>query len=99
LIAEANGEGNATKQGIFNALPSTTVPTDLGNASTTDVPDANARAIGLLPTTAQSGDSAARIAFNSKHAYALIPVMALLAVKQILMPLPRTRLVTLWICF
>ena len=73
LIAEANGEGNATKQGIFNALPSTTVPTDLGNASTTDVPDANARAIGLLPTTAQSGDSAARIAFNSNHAYDFDP--------------------------
>src|SRR6185369_10544793 len=39
LIAEANGEGNATKQAIFNALPGTTVPTDLGDANSTDVTD------------------------------------------------------------
>jgi hypothetical protein len=73
LIAEANGEGNATKQAIFNSLPSTTVPTDLGNASTTDVPDANARAIGLLPATAQTGDPAAQIAFNSNFPYDFDP--------------------------
>src|SRR5215510_309625 len=65
LIAEANGEGNAAKQGIFTSLPSNTVPTDVGDASSTDVADSSARAIGLLPATAQSTDSAARIAFNS----------------------------------
>jgi hypothetical protein len=65
MIAEAVGEGNATKQAIFNALPSTTVPTDLGSASTTSVSSSLARAIGLLPPVAQSTDSAARIAFNS----------------------------------
>lgn len=73
LIAEANGEGNATKQAIFNSLPPTTVPTDLGDASTTEVPDSNARAIGLLPATAQTGDPAARIAFNSNFPYDFDP--------------------------
>jgi hypothetical protein len=73
LIAEATGEGNATKQAIFNALPSTNVPTDLGNASTTDVPDSIARAIGLLNPTALSTDSASRIAFNSNFSYDFDP--------------------------
>src|SRR6266404_1800546 len=73
LIAEANGEGNATKQAIFNSLPSTNVPTDLGNSSTTDVIDTNARAIGLLPPTAQPTDLAAQIAFNSNFAYDFDP--------------------------
>jgi hypothetical protein len=73
LIAEANGEGNTTKQAIFNSLPATSVPTDLGNASTTDVIDTNARAIGLLPANAQSTDLAAQIAFNSNFAYDFNP--------------------------
>ena len=69
LLAEATGEGNATKQAIFNALPTTAVPTDLGNSGSTSVSNSIARAIGLLPATAQSTDSAARIAFNSARAY------------------------------
>ncbi|HMH42727.1 MAG TPA: NF038122 family metalloprotease, partial [Pyrinomonadaceae bacterium] len=73
LIAEATGEGNATKQAIFNALPSTTVPTDLGDASATDVSDSTARAIGLLPATAQPTDTAARIAFNSNFTFDFDP--------------------------
>ena len=73
LIAEANGEGNATKQAIFNALPATTLPTDLGDANATDVTDPSARAIGLLPATAQSTDDAARIAFNSNFAFDFDP--------------------------
>src|SRR5258706_1747795 len=73
MIAEANGEGNATKQAIFNALPSTTVPTDLGNASTPSVSSSLARAIRLLPAVAQSTDSAARIAFNSNFTYDFDP--------------------------
>ncbi len=73
LIAEANGEGNAAKQAIFNLLPATNVPTDLGNSSTTDVIDTNARAIGLLPPTAQPTDLAAQIAFNSNFAYDFDP--------------------------
>lgn len=73
LIAEATGEGNATKQAIFNALPSNSVPTDLGDASATDVSDSTARAIGLLPATAQPTDSAARIAFNSNFTFDFDP--------------------------
>jgi hypothetical protein len=73
LIAEATGEGNATKQAIFNALPSNSVPTDLGDASATDVSDSSARAIGLLPATAQPTDTAARIAFNSNFTFDFDP--------------------------
>ena len=53
LIAEASGEGNPTKQAIFNALPATSVPTDLGESGSTEVSDSSARAIGLLPATAR----------------------------------------------
>jgi hypothetical protein len=73
MIAEANSEGNATKQAIFNALPSANVPTDLGNGSRMDVADSIARAIGLLPATALSGDSASQIAFNSNFNYDFDP--------------------------
>src|SRR5256884_3590076 len=73
LIAEANGEGNATKQAVLNALPSNTVPTDLGNAVSTAVADSAARAIGLLPAVAQSSDNAARIAFNSNFTFDFDP--------------------------
>ncbi|HEU5239528.1 MAG TPA: NF038122 family metalloprotease, partial [Pyrinomonadaceae bacterium] len=73
LIAEANGEGNAAKQAIFTSLPSNTVPTDIGDAGSTDVSDSNARAIGLLPAAAQTTDSAARIAFNSTFTFDFDP--------------------------
>src|SRR5215471_649421 len=73
LIAEAAGEGNATKQSIFNALPATSVPTDSGDASGVDVQDSNARAIGLLPQTAQPSDDAAQIAFNSSFTFDFDP--------------------------
>lgn len=73
IIAEADGEGNATKQAIFNALPSTTVPSDLGGSSSTTVADSTARAIGLLPATAQATDSAARIGFNSSFPFDFDP--------------------------
>ena len=73
LIAEAAGEGNATKQAIFNALPATSVPTDSGDASGVDVQDSNARAIGLLSQTAQPSDDAAQIAFNSSFTFDFDP--------------------------
>src|SRR5436190_2229433 len=73
LIAEANGEGNSTKQGIFNSLPATAVPTDLGDAGAANVSNSIARAIGLLPATAQSTDEAARIAFNSNFTFDFDP--------------------------
>ena len=73
LVAEANGEGNTTKQGIFNALPSTTVPTDLGTSGSTVVSDPTARAIGLLPATASSIDPAPKIGFNSNFTFDFDP--------------------------
>src|SRR6185369_11523373 len=73
LNAEATAEGNATKQAIFNALPATTVPTDLGNASAVDVSNSIARAIGLLPATAQPSDDAPQIAFNSNNTFDFDP--------------------------
>src|SRR5688572_25627008 len=73
MIAESDGEANATKQAVFNALPSTTVPTDLGDSSSTTVADSTARALGLLPATAQSTDPAARIGFNSSFNFDFDP--------------------------
>jgi hypothetical protein len=73
LIAQANSEGNPTKQLIFSLLPPITVPTDLGEASSTFVADANARAIGLLPAIAQTTDRASRIAFNSNVTFDFDP--------------------------
>jgi hypothetical protein len=73
LIAEAAGEGNASKQAMFNALPVTSVSTDLGDATGVDVQDSMARAIGLLPATAQPSDDAAQIAFNSSFTFDFNP--------------------------
>ncbi len=73
LNAEAAGEGNATKQAIFSALPANAVPTDRGDALSVDVYDSIARAIGLLPATAQSTDNAAQIAFNSNNTFDFDP--------------------------
>ena len=73
LVAEASDEGNTTKQAISNALPQTTVPSDLGDKSSTVVSDSAARALGLLPAAAQSTDSAARIAFNSNFSFDFNP--------------------------
>src|SRR5262245_3231108 len=79
LIAQANGEGNATKQGIFNALPPAAVPTDLGDAGGVDVSDSIAWAIGLLPSTAQPADDAAQIAFNSNFTFDFDPANGITA--------------------
>src|SRR5205814_4613183 len=56
-----------TKSAIYNALPGSSVPIDNGPGSATSVSVSASvgRAIGLLPATAQSTDSAARIGFNS----------------------------------
>ncbi|HYW73588.1 MAG TPA: NF038122 family metalloprotease, partial [Pyrinomonadaceae bacterium] len=73
LNAEATGEGNGTKQAIFNALPTGVIPTDLGNADSVDLSSSIARAIGLLPATAQPSDDAAQIAFNSANTFDFDP--------------------------
>ena len=61
LIAGAN---TPAKQAVYNALPANSLPTDLGNLTGVSVSSSIARAIGLLPATAQPGDNAARIGFN-----------------------------------
>jgi len=64
LLAGAN---SAAKQAVYNALPASSVPVDVGtgSASVVSVSHSIARAIGLLNPTAQSTDSAAKIGFNS----------------------------------
>jgi hypothetical protein len=66
LIAGAN---TPAKLALYNALPASSVPTDLGIASTVSVSASIARATGLIDPTAQSGDSAAMIAFNSASSF------------------------------
>ena len=64
LLAGAN---TAAKQAVYNALPASSVPIDVGNGSATavSVSASIGRAIGLLDPTAQPADTAARIGFNS----------------------------------
>ena len=64
LLAGAN---TAAKQAVYNALPASSVPTDngSGSASNVSVSSSIARAMGLLDPTAQPTDGAARIGFNS----------------------------------
>jgi Calx-beta domain len=67
------GASNSTEASIYNSLPSTTVPTDLGDASVVSVSSSIARAIGLLNATAQPTDLAAHIGFNSNFQYDFDP--------------------------
>ena len=64
LVTSAN---TAAKQVVYNALPASSLPVDVGSGSATGVSVSHsiARALGLLNPTAQPNDSAARIAFNS----------------------------------
>lgn len=66
LIAGAN---TPAKQAVYNALPSNSLPIETSSgtssASSVSVSSSIARAIGLLDSTAQPTDSAARIGFNS----------------------------------
>ena len=62
LLASAN---TSAKAAVYNALPSNSIPTDLGAASSVAVSRTLARAIGLLDPIAQPNDSPPRIGFNS----------------------------------
>ena len=66
LIAGANSSAKST---TYNLLPTISLPveTSTGNTNATSVSVSHsvARAIGLLPATAQPTDTAARIGFNS----------------------------------
>ncbi|HYW72589.1 MAG TPA: NF038122 family metalloprotease, partial [Pyrinomonadaceae bacterium] len=73
LMAQANSEGDATKFAVFSSLPPVTLPTDLGDGSGVDLSDSIARAIGLLPATAQPANDASQIAFNSNNTFDFDP--------------------------
>ena len=62
LISISNGTAKAA---VYNALPQTSVPTDVGTATSISVSNVLGRAIGLLPATALSTDTAPKIGFNS----------------------------------
>ena len=64
LIAGAN---TPAKLAVYNALPGSSVPTDLGSSSSISVSNSIARAIGVLNLTAQSSEPKARIGFNSQE--------------------------------
>lgn len=66
LIASAS---NAGEIALYSSLPSNTVPTDLGNASSMTVSTSIGRAIGLIPAVANPGDPAAMIGFNSNFQF------------------------------
>jgi hypothetical protein len=70
LLASAS---SASETSIYNALPASSVPTDLGDSSSTSISRSIARAIGLLDPTALPTDQAARIGFNSNFAFDLNP--------------------------
>src|SRR2546423_7029059 len=61
-----SGANTAAKQAVYNALPTNSVPTDVGSQSSVSVSSSVARAIGLLDPTAQPAEAAARIGFNSQ---------------------------------
>ncbi|MCA1578848.1 MAG: NF038122 family metalloprotease [Acidobacteria bacterium] len=61
-----NGANTPAKLSVYNALPASSVPTDLGNATSVSVSSSIARAIGLLNPVAQQTDNKARIGFNSE---------------------------------
>ncbi|HEU4433613.1 MAG TPA: NF038122 family metalloprotease, partial [Pyrinomonadaceae bacterium] len=63
------GASNAAEQVVYNALPATAVPTDLGPATSVSVSLSIARAIGFLPATATPDDSPPRIGFNSNFSF------------------------------
>jgi hypothetical protein len=63
LIAGAN---TPAKLAVYNALPTNSLPTDVGNVTTVSVSSSIARAIGLLDPTALPSNNAARIGFNSQ---------------------------------
>ncbi|HEV2836081.1 MAG TPA: NF038122 family metalloprotease, partial [Pyrinomonadaceae bacterium] len=63
------GANTPAKQAVYNALPASSLPTDVGNLTAVSVSSSIARAIGLLPATAQPGDNAARMGFNGSGTF------------------------------
>ena len=61
------GASTSAEIPLYNSLPSSVLPTNLGDSSSTTVSLSIARAIGLADPTAQSTDAAASIGFNSAN--------------------------------
>ena len=59
------GASTGAETSLYSSLPSSTLPTNQGESSSTIVSLSIARAIGLADATAQPSDSAASIGFNS----------------------------------
>ncbi|HEX6085258.1 MAG TPA: NF038122 family metalloprotease [Thermoanaerobaculia bacterium] len=70
LVAAAD---NAAEQSIYNALPATQLPTDLGAQTRVAAPSMLLRAIDGLPATAAGSDEAPTIGFNSAFPYDFNP--------------------------
>ena len=67
------GASNGAETPLYNSLPSSALPTNKGAASSLVVSHSIARAVGLIVPTADPGDAAARIGFNSNFAYDFDP--------------------------
>lgn len=70
LIARAD---TAAEQSIYNALPTGSIPTDIGSTTNALAPSILLRAIGAIEATAANDDSAPSIGFNSAFAYDFDP--------------------------
>jgi hypothetical protein len=68
-----NGADTPAKAAIYNALPASSVPTDLGNSNQVVVSASIARATGILNPVADQSDSKPRIAFNSAFSFDFDP--------------------------
>ena len=70
LVARAD---NAAETSIYNALPTTALPTNLATTTRVAAPSILFRALGRLGGTAQSSDDAPSIGFNSAFQYDFNP--------------------------
>ena len=59
------GASTSAETSLYNSLPSSVLPTNLGDSNSTTVSLSIARAIGLADATAQPADAAPSIGFNS----------------------------------
>jgi hypothetical protein len=64
---------NANETAVYNALPGTTLPTDLGSTTGTSAPSMLLRAIGALDANPPGSESAPKIGFNSAFPYDFDP--------------------------
>ncbi|HKS30068.1 MAG TPA: NF038122 family metalloprotease [Pyrinomonadaceae bacterium] len=72
LLAEAANSGNA-KSALFNLLPASFIPTELGDGYVMTVNASIARAIGLIPANADPNDPRPSIGFNSAKPFDFDP--------------------------